>query len=278
MKDIIVVDGCTSGMGFEFAKKIIKKEKVDEIWLLSRRMERLEALRDEIKKINPDLCVQLIPIDLSKMDEIDSLYNQKLILEKPNIKVLGLCAGFGRFSHFENVPLDVNLNMVDVNLKSTIAMAYYSIPYMKRGSNMMIIASDSSIQPVPYQNMYATTKAAVLSFGRSLNKELHYKGIHVLSVTPLWVNTEFFSHAIDPNAPKVVINYGKIDEASDVMDRAIHDLYKKNKDVSVYGAKNHLQHALVKILPHKLVMKIWMNQQKLDGTPTCRKMEEVSHE
>jgi hypothetical protein len=28
---------------------------------------------------------------------------------------------------------------------------------------------------------------------------------------------------------------------------------------------------LTKILPHKVVMKVWMNQQKLDGTPNIRK-------
>ena len=265
MKNIIVVDGASSGMGREFAKLIVKKEKADEIWVIARRKDRLEELKNEIE-------IPVIPlvIDLAEKKQIDDVYKARLEAEKPNILVLGLAAGFGRFSHYENVSLETDLQMVDVNLKSTIIMVNYSLPYMKEHSNIMIIASDSSIQPVPYQNMYATTKAAVLSYGRSLNRELKYRGIHVLSVTPLWVDTEFFSHAIDPNANKVVVNYGKIDSAKEVMQLAVKDLYTK-KDVSIYGAHNRFQHFMVKLLPHKWIMSIWLKQQKLDGTPECRK-------
>ena len=39
-------------------------------------------------------------------------------------------------------------------------------------------------------------------------------------------------------------------------------LYKTKKDVSVHGFPIRNQVRLVKLLPHKLVMKIWMRQQK----------------
>ncbi len=43
-KRIIVVTGASSGMGKEFVYQIIKKESVDEIWLIARRKERLDQL------------------------------------------------------------------------------------------------------------------------------------------------------------------------------------------------------------------------------------------
>ena len=43
---------------------------------------------------------------------------------------------------------------------------------------------------------------------------------------------------------------------------AMKDMYKKNKDVSIHGLPVKLQVLGVKLLPHKLVMKIWMKQQK----------------
>ena len=118
--------------------------------------------------------------------------------------------------------------------------------------------------------MYGATKAATLSFSRSLNRELKYRGIHVLAVSPLWVETEFFSHAINKNDKPVVINYGKIDTSHEVIKQAIKDLYTK-KDVSKYAFHNKFQQALVKLLPHSLVMSIWMKKQKLDGTPGIRR-------
>ena len=60
-------------------------------------------------------------------------------------------------------------------------------------------------------------------------------------------------------------------DPKEVMKRAIKDLYNDKKDVSCYGGMNKFQRVLTKILPHSLVMKVWMNQQKLDGTPDIRK-------
>ena len=60
-------------------------------------------------------------------------------------------------------------------------------------------------------------------------------------------------------------------ESKDVIELAIKDLYNFKKDISCYGFVNNFQKILTKILPHKLVMKIWMNGQKLDGTPNIRK-------
>lgn len=266
MKNIIVVTGASSGMGREFAKQIVKKENVDEIWVIARRLDKLTELETEITECK----VVPLSIDLSSYEDIKDIYMKKLEEEKPNIKVLGLCAGFGKFAHYEKVDLDTNIKMIDVNFKSTVIMVNLSLPYMMEKSNIMIIASGSSVQPVPYQNMYASTKAAVLSYSRALNRELKYRGIHVLAVIPLWIKNDFMKTAIDPNEPEVVINYTGVYKGEDVIKRAIKDLYTK-KDVSKYGAYNKFQCAVVKLLPHKAVMNTWMHQQKLDGTPSCRK-------
>ena len=97
-----------------------------------------------------------------------------------------------------------------------------------------------------------------------------YKNIHVLAVTPYWTKTEFFDRAIDDKKKKVVINYNAMYDPVKVMELAIRDLYT-NKDISCYGFVNRGQKLLTKILPHSLVMKIWMSGQKLDGTPNIRK-------
>ena len=42
----------------------------------------------------------------------------------------------------------------------------------------------------------------------------------------------------------------------------LKDLYKTRKDVSIHGLPVRNQVRLVKLLPHSLVMRVWMNQQK----------------
>jgi hypothetical protein len=48
-----------------------------------------------------------------------------------------------------------------------------------------------------------------------------------------------------------------------IVKQAWKDAKKKRRDVSMYGATAKGQTLLVKLLPHKLVMSVWQNQQKL---------------
>ena len=264
MKNIIVVTGASSGMGREFILQILNKEKnIDEIWAIARRKSRL----DELKKI----CNKVIPISLDLTNDRDLLkYKDRIDKEKPNVIILANCAGFGIFDHSENVDTNIKLNMIDLNVKAPVALIDYTLPFMKSNSKIMNIASCAGFQPIPYINDYAATKSFLLSYSRALNKELRYKNIHVLTVTPYWTNTEFFDRAIDEEKKKVVINYNAMYEAKDVMRFAIKDLYNFKKEVSCYGFVNRFQRFLTKLLPHKLVMKVWLNGQKLDGTPKIR--------
>ncbi|MBO7132201.1 SDR family NAD(P)-dependent oxidoreductase [Candidatus Saccharibacteria bacterium] len=264
MKKIIVVTGASSGMGKEFLLQILKKEtNIDEIWAIARREDRLNELKKKFsEKIVP------LKIDLSKESELKK-YKDKLEKEKPRIVILANCAGFGIFEHTENIDTETKLNMINLNVKAPVAMIDYSLPYMQKGSKIMNIASCAGFQPIPYINDYAATKSFLLSYSRALNKELKYKNIHVLAVTPYWTKTEFFDRAVDDEKKKVVINYNAMYDPAEVMKLAIKDLYT-NKDISIYGFINRGQRALTKILPHSLVMKVWMNQQKLDGTPGIR--------
>ena len=263
MKNIIVVTGASSGMGREFILQIINKENnIDEIWAIARRKNRLE----ELKKV----CDKVIPIKLDLTNEKDLMkYKEKIEKEKPNVIILANCAGFGIFDHSENIDTNVKLNMIDLNVKAPVALIDYTLPYMKSNSKIMNIASCAGFQPIPYINDYAATKSFLVSYSRALNKELKYRNIHVLTVTPYWTKTEFFDRAIDNKKEKVVINYNAMYEAKDVIKVAIKDLYSK-KEVSCYGFVNKFQRTLTKLLPHKLVMKVWVNGQKLNGTPKVR--------
>ena len=56
--------------------------------------------------------------------------------------------------------------------------------------------------------------------------------------------------------------YNHLWEAADVVATGLKDLYTTKKDYSVHGLPVRNQVRLVKLLPHSLVMKVWLNQQK----------------
>ena len=151
--------------------------------------------------------------------------------------------------------------MIDLNCKALVAMSQLTIPYMKRGSKILQLDSLSAFQPVPYLNVYGSSKCFVLSYSRALNRELKTKGIRVMSVNPGWVKTEFFDHATK-SSKDAITYFNVMYDAKDVIKTAIRDLYHTKKDVSIHGFQIKAQVLLVKLLPHKIVMEIWMRQQK----------------
>lgn len=252
---IAVITGASSGMGREFVKQVWRKEKFDEIWVIARRKEDLESLKKEVKvKIRP------ISLDLKNPESFE-IYKELLKNENPEIALLANIAGYGKFGKYDQISLEDCMGMIDLNCKALVAMTQLTLPYMKRGSKILQLDSLSAFQPVPYLNVYGSTKSFVLSYSRALNRELKTKGIRVMSVNPGWVKTEFFDHA-KQSSDDAVTYFNVMYDAKDVMKTAIRDLYHTKKDVSIHGFQIKVQVLLVKLFPHKIVMNIWMKQQK----------------
>ena len=263
MKEIIMITGASSGMGREFAMQIEKKYQVDEIWVIARRKERLESLKEKLQT-----KVRIFALDLTQKESFEKL-QEALFKEKPRVKVLVNCSGYGKLDHYENMSLETIENMMNLNMLAVVKMVNTVLPYMHKESQIVNLASCSGYMPIPYLNIYASTKAFVLSYSRALNEELKYRQIHVLAVCPYWVETEFFDRAVEKDKKPVVIRYGKVYKAKDVIKKAIKDM-ESSKDVSLYGTINQMQILGMKVLPHRLVKKIWMIYQELDGTKEIR--------
>ena len=95
-----------------------------------------------------------------------------------------------------------------------------------------------------------------------MNRELKKDGIRMMAMNPGWVKTEFFNHAFQTNGGGEVQYFNPLWEAEDVVATGLKDLYKTKKDYSVHGFSIRMQVRLVKLLPHSIVMNIWLNQQK----------------
>ena len=224
---------------------------LDEIWVIARRLDRLEELKRKCRT-----PVRPIVLDLSEMKALDE-YRAILEKEKPEIGLLVNAAGFGVFGPFAEKDLDRMLSSVTVNSLALTGMCHISIPYMKSGDSIINVGSNSAWQPVPYQTVYGASKSYVLNFSRSLYRELRSRGIHVMCVCPGWIRTEFQQVAQHEQYIRYVDRWY---EASEVAVRAMKDL-KKKKIVSILGFPVRRQVTLVKFLPVKLVMNIWCRQQ-----------------
>ena len=248
---IAVITGASSGIGREFVYSVDKRFDYDEIWVIARRAERLEELKEKCRN-----TLRPLAMDLASEEDLKA-YQALLEREKPEIVLLINAAGCGVFGPFAEKDLDALLHSAKLNSLSLTAMCHMSLPYMKSGSSIVNMGSNSSWQPVPYQAVYGASKSYVLSLSRAIGRELKGRGIHVMCVCPGWIKTEFQQHARHDDYIRYVDRWYGPDE---VAEQAMADLEKK-KTVSILGAPVRRQVALVKHLPVDMIMNIWCKQQ-----------------
>ena len=255
MMNIAIVTGASSGMGREFVRQLHGYVNADEIWAIARRHDALEELKSE-----SPVPVRPIALDLLDPESFAKL-EAMLQEEKPVISLLVNAAGFGKFGAYHKVSLADESRMIDLNCKALVLMTRLCIPYMDKPGHILQLDSLSAFQPVPYITTYGATKAFVLSYSRAMNRELKGTGIRMMAMNPGWVKTEFFDHAMQTNSGEVQY-FNILYEAKDVVATGLHDLYKTRKDYSVHGLPVQNQVRAVKLVPHSIVMNIWLNQQK----------------
>ena len=256
MKKIAVITGASSGMGRWFAKTVDTFDRFDEVWVIARHQKALEELRDQVP-----YPIRPLALDLTDRGSFQ-VYADALAAEPVEVGLLVNASGFGKFRAVVDTPLEINLNMVDLNCQAVMALCQLTAPYMPRGGQIINIASVAAFQPIPYINVYGATKAFVLSFSRALNRELKSRGIGVMAVCPFWTKTAFFDRAIKSDETPIVKKYAAMYDPDDIVARTWRDA-KRGKDVCKYGFVARLQAGLTKLLPHSVVMDVWMKQQDL---------------
>ena len=125
MKNIAIVTGASSGIGKEFFLSLNhRKEDLDEIWVIARSEEKLEALRSLT-----EIPLRVFPLDLSSQ-EATSVIENALKEEHPSIQYLICASGFGRFNAVEDDSAAVLENMVYLNCRSIVGMTRTAFPYL----------------------------------------------------------------------------------------------------------------------------------------------------
>ena len=251
---IAVITGASAGIGREFVRAVDREERFDEIWVIARRRERLEALAVECRN-----TIRPVALDLAELDNV-AVYRALLEQERPEISLLINAAGCGVFGPFAEKDLDKQLKSATLNSLALTAMCHVSLPYMREGARIVNMGSNSAWQPVPYQTVYGASKSYVLNFSRALGRELQPRKIQVMCVCPGWIKTEFQQVAHHDEYIRYVDRwYGPEEVAA----QALKDL-RKGKSVSILGHPVRRQVRLVKFLPVKLVMDIWCKQQGIE--------------
>lgn len=248
MKKIALITGASAGLGTEFFKAVdMLCDDIDEIWVVARRLERLQAMTSQHgKSVVPVSC------DLSDDRALDDL-SRTLENANPDIVLLINNAGFGKLGDVAELDPLVQKQMIALNCGGLTALTAMSLKYMHKGAAIINVSSIASFQPNPRMTVYSSTKAFVSSFTDGLRYELKDRGINVFAVCPGPMETEFLPVAgIGKGASKQFDTLPRCNAAEVATKSVIYARKGRHSYTNKFIFK--LYRVLAKILPHRITI------------------------
>lgn len=184
----VLITGASQGVGAAIAMELIK-EKPEEIILVARQMDKLEKVAANLRVQSSETRVRTLFLDL-----LQSQNFEQLLREVPYVDILVNNAGVGVFGPLQKQNVSDWNRMMELNCTVPLRLIHHYTPKMKGGA-VVNIASMAALLPMPYFSVYSATKAFLLSLGDSLAYELKEKNIHVVTVCPAGIKTDFHLHA-----------------------------------------------------------------------------------
>ena len=243
-KACALVTGASSGIGADIAREYARRGK--PLVLTARRVERLEALAEELRKLVP---VTVLPADLADRDAPAQLFaatNARGLF----VDTLVNNAGYGVPGRFLSASWKTHADFLQVMVAAVGELTYLYLPAMEAAGRGRIlnVASLAGLVPAsPGHTMYGATKAWLIRFSECLALEVAPRGVHVTALCPGFTYTEFH----DANGLRATVS--KLPkwlwQDSPAVARLGVDAVEAGRTRVVAGAINRLVAALCKYLP-----------------------------
>ncbi len=241
-----LVTGASSGIGYELAKQFAQN---GFDLLIASESDRIHIAAGDLQALGAN--VEVVQTDLAQHDGVHQVLSAIKSIGRP-IDAAAINAGVGVTGRFIETDLAAEMNMVHLNVLSTLHLAKHIVKEMvARGQGRILFtASIAGTMPTPYETVYGATKAFVRSLSQGLREELKDTGVTVTALMPGATETDFFHRA---GADETKLGAGKKDDAAQVAKDGF-DALMAGKDHVVAGSlKNKLQAAAGYVLPDPVV-------------------------
>jgi NAD(P)-dependent dehydrogenase (short-subunit alcohol dehydrogenase family) len=173
---VALVTGGSSGLGLASAKRLAREGAI--VYVTGRRQSELDAAVKEIGH-----GARAIRGDISSAQDLETIF-KILSDDHGRLDILFANAGGGEFAPLGAITEEGFDKYVGINMRGTLFTVQGALPLMQPGSAIVITGSITSIQGAPAFGVYAATKAALRSFGRTWASDLKGRGIRVNVVSP----------------------------------------------------------------------------------------------
>jgi short-subunit dehydrogenase len=256
--ETVLITGASSGIGLELAKCFAADGC--KLILVARNKEALEKLAEELRGKNK-IEVIVLTVDLSLPESPKRIF-QELSAQDISVDILVNNAGFGLHDTFVKLPLERQLEIIQVNIMALTELTGLFLRGMieKKRGGILNVASVAGFLPGPNMAVYYASKAFVLSFTEALAGELGGSGVTVSAFCPGATETNFGKIARGQRTRKSKTSKMSAEQAA----RYGHQAFRKNQVVAIPGFQNRFLVFLTRILPRTLVCKAVHSFNKLE--------------
>jgi short-subunit dehydrogenase len=229
-----LITGATSGIGLELAK-LFSKDGYNLV-IVARDRKELESTKTLIES-STQAKVEIIQKDLFETYAAFEVYDE---VKAKGIEIDVLCnnAGHGLYGEFTDTDLKMELNIIQLNICSLVAMTklYIKDMVVKGEGKILNTSSIASKSPGPWQSVYHGTKAFVQSFTEAIRYEVKDSGVTITALLPGVTDTDFF-HKAHMEESKVAQDESKMADPADVAKDG-YEALMAGKDMVISGFKN----------------------------------------
>ena len=195
-----MVTGASMGIGEAIAR--IFADHGARVVMLSRDAGRVEAARARIGHSELTLAMAC---DVRHREDIDRAIGLTLH-HFQRIDVWVNNAGHGLLDSVAQMEMAAFREMFETNFFGAVAAMQAVIPLMRQqgGGTIINLSSVAGHIPLPFHAGYSATKFALNAIGKAAGVELKKDGIHVLTVCPGYVGTQFGKNVVLGNEQKKV--------------------------------------------------------------------------
>ena len=247
-KNTAIVTGASAGIGEGFARRLARAGY--DLVLVARRRDRLDRLAGDLTSKH-GCAAEVIEADLATEDGVAAVEER---LRSQEIDLLVNNAGFGTIGEFAALPIERELEEIDLNIRALVRLTHAALAAMTaRGRGAIInVASTAAFQPIPNNATYSASKAFVLHFSEAVHEEAKEHGVTVTCLCPGPVKTEFQEvSGLDEGRIPAMAWTGV-----DTVVESAYSAMRAGRAIVVPGALNVAASASSRMMPRFLVRRI----------------------
>lgn len=178
-----IITGANRGIGNAIVQKFA--EQGCNIWACARKPNK--TFEDEMNNLENEYSVNITPIyfDLGSSEEIKNGF-KAIYADKKPIDILINAAGIVNTDIFQMTSIDNVRTVFEINFFSVLQLTQLCLKVMcrQKKGNIVNIASIAGLDSNPTNCTYGSSKAALISFTKTLASEISSYGIRVNAVAP----------------------------------------------------------------------------------------------